>query len=112
MDSFPFGKESIKLSNYVSHQLNSREQEENVRILEQFRRKAVEDKFHNKHHGHLKSDHINQRYVTENMLPGVTLNPAMVEHYQPELKNYTQLYAPNIPSYQQKMYTQPVYNTI
>lgn len=75
----------------MSSKLNNKEQEENARILEEFRRKAIEDKFHNKY-GHLKNSRIMQKYITENMLPGVSVNPSIVGDLGTELKNYTAVY--------------------
>lgn len=41
LDSFPFGKECIKISDYVSSKINDKEQDNNARILEEFRKKAI-----------------------------------------------------------------------
>jgi len=59
------------------------------------------------------------RYITESMMPGVTVNPTMVKScLEPQLKyeqykhqNYDQsnLYLSQGPT---RQYTQPVYNTI
>ena len=92
-DMYPYGKESLRIANYVSSQMNHNIDEENKRILEKFRIDAIRHRNQRvmKHAGRIP-------YITESMVPGMDVNPSMFIDRPPPTKPVF-LPAPTTPLY-------------